>query len=109
MGFILLKNEKCACFVNIEQLRPLTTEIYYNILGKCDCLRNMAVDLGSLFDPRISEVRYIIYIQEIDSRHNCGGEGNCSAAGKTYCVCCGRYRNMRCTSNKGQKLIMRMY
>lgn len=44
-GVILLKNEKCFRSVNIEQLRPLTAEIYYNILGKCDCLRNMAVDL----------------------------------------------------------------
>lgn len=44
-GVILLKNEKCVRSVNIEQLRPLTAEICYNIPGKCDCLRNMAVDL----------------------------------------------------------------
>lgn len=88
MSFILLKNEKCAYFVNIEQLRPLTAEIYYNILGKCDCLRNMAVDLGSLFEPRILELRYIIYILKIDSRPNCGEQG-CSVARKTSSyICC---------------------
>lgn len=100
MSFILLKNEKCAYFVNIEQLRPLTAEIYYNILGKCDCLRNMAVDLGSLFELRISELHYIIYILEIDSRPNCG-ERSSSAAQKTSSyICCSGDWNMKCTSAK---------
>lgn len=62
------EDEKYAYSVNIGQVRLLTVEIYYGILGKCDCLRNMAVDWGSLFKPRISEIRYIIYILEIDSR-----------------------------------------